>query len=348
VVVTERAEWLRVLRVVAVGAYAGLLVALWKRNGIPLDREQVLLWLGAGLVVFSIGSPRGGPWRVVRDWLPVLLVLILYDLTRGKADDWLGITAHVDPQLTIDRWIGLGEVPTLRLQHALYHQGEVQWWEVPVTLTYISHFFVPFVVAGVFWLRDRDRYWRYIRRFVTLSFAAAVTFVLFPAVPPWLAARHGELDVVVRTTPRGWSKLHLDIAHDVLELGQRTSNVVAAIPSLHAGYTALVLWALWPSFGRIGRTVLVAYPLAMAFTLVLTGEHYLVDVLIGWGYAALVIVVWDRIEPWWTTRSSWRPRSTASPPSPATPTSPSPPTRSPRTPVPASTPAPPSSTTTST
>ena len=62
--------------------------------------------------------------------------------------------------------------------------------------------------------------------------------------------------------------------------------MVAAIPSLHAGYTALVLWALWPSFGRVGRTVLVAYPLAMAFTLVLTGEHYLVDIFIGWGYAA--------------------------------------------------------------
>ena len=289
-------ERLRIVRVVAVGAYAGALVAVWKRNGIPLDREQILLWLAAGLVVMSIGQPRGGPLRVIRDWLPLVLVLVLYDLTRGKADGWLGISPHLDPQLTIDRWIGFGEVPTIRLQRALYQQGEVQWWEVPVTLVYVSHFFVPFVVAAVFWLRDRARYWQYVRRFVTLSFAAAVTFVLFPAVPPWLAYREGALDRVVRTTPRGWSKLHLDIAQDVLELGQRTSNVVAAIPSLHAGYTALVLWALWPKFGRIGRAVLVAYPLAMMFCLVLTGEHYVVDVLIGWGYAAAVIVAWDRIE----------------------------------------------------
>lgn len=311
----SRAEWLRVLRVAAVGAYAGLLVSLWHRNGIPLDREQILLWLGAGLTVLSIGSPRGGPLRVVRDWLPVVLVLIVYDLTRGKADGWLGISPHIEPQLAIDRWIGFGEVPTLRLQHALYHQGEVQWWEVPITLTYISHFFVPFIVAGVFWVRDRHRYWQYVRRFVTLSFAAALTFVLFPAVPPWLASREGELDPIVRTAPRGWSKLNVDIAHDVLELGQRTANVVAAIPSLHAGYTALVLWALWPSFGRVGRTVLVAYPLFMAFTLVLTGEHYLVDVLIGWGYAALVVLAWDRIEPWWIRRrSSPSPSSSASTP----------------------------------
>ncbi len=165
-----------------------------------------------------------------------------------------------------------------------------------MTLTYISHFFVPFVVAAVFWLRDRERYWQYVRRFVTLSFLAAVTFVLFPAVPPWLAYRMGETDPVVRTAPRGWSKVNLDIAQDLVELGQRTANVVAAVPSLHAGYTALVAWALWPSFGRIGRSLLVLYALAMAFVLVLTAEHYLLDVLIGWGYVALVVILWDRIE----------------------------------------------------
>ncbi len=322
------AEWARVARVVALGVYAGVLVATWDLLslvgvevgdagwGVPLDREQILLWLAALLVILSIGSPKGGPLRVIRDWLPVLLVLIVYDLTRGKADDWLGITAHVRPQLVADEWIGLGEIPTLRLQRALYDPGPVGWWEVPVTLTYISHFFVPFVIAAVFWLRDRRRYWQYVCRFVTLSFAAAITFVLFPAVPPWLAARQGELDPVVRTAPRGWSKLNLDIAQDLVELGQRTANVVAAIPSLHAGYTVLVAWALWRSFGRVGRAVLVAYPVAMGFTLVLTGEHYLVDIFIGWGYTAAVIAAWDRIERWRTPCDSPSPTSSASRPGP--------------------------------
>jgi membrane-associated phospholipid phosphatase len=305
---TDRTELWRVVRVIAIGIYAGVLIATWDLLslvgvevgdaswGVPLDREQILLWVAVGLVILSIGSPKGGPLRVIRDWLPVVLVLIVYDLTRGKADGWLGITPHVRPQLVADQWLGFGEVPTLRLQHWLYHPGPVGWWEVAITLTYISHFFVPFIVAAVFWLRDRRRYWQYVCRFVTLSFAAAVTFVLFPAVPPWLAAEEGELDPIARTAPRGWSKLNLDIARDLVELGQRTANVVAAIPSLHAGYTALVLWALWSRVGRIGKAILVAYPLMMAFTLVLSGEHYVVDVLIGWGYAAAVIAIWNRIE----------------------------------------------------
>ena len=36
--------------------------------------------------------------------------------------------------------------------------------------------------------------------------------------------------------------------------------------------------------GRRWRPLLIAYPLAMAFTVVYTGEHYVVDVLLGWLY----------------------------------------------------------------
>src|SRR5688572_18813048 len=78
--VPDRPEWQPVARAVGLGLYAGALVAWCATKGIPLDREQIFLWLAAGLIVASVGSPKGGPWRVVRDWLPVALVLILYDL----------------------------------------------------------------------------------------------------------------------------------------------------------------------------------------------------------------------------------------------------------------------------
>ena len=34
--------------------------------------------------------------------------------------------------------------------------------------------------------------------------------------------------------------------------------------------------------------MLVAYPLVMAFTLVYTAEHYVIDILLGWALAAVV------------------------------------------------------------
>ena len=59
------------------------------------------------------------------------------------------------------------------------------------------------------------------------------------------------------------------------------------MPSLHAGAALLVALFLWPSVSRVVRAALVAYAVAMALTLVYTGEHYVVDILAGWAVAAL-------------------------------------------------------------
>ena len=37
--------------------------------------------------------------------------------------------------------------------------------------------------------------------------------------------------------------------------------------------------------------LLVAYPIAMAFTLVYTGEHFVIDILMGWLYAAVTFSI---------------------------------------------------------
>ena len=44
----------------------------------------------------------------------------------------------------------------------------------------------------------------------------------------------------------------------------------------------LVLWRLVPVWARV---LVAAYPVAMSFALVYTGEHYIVDCIAGWVYA---------------------------------------------------------------
>ena len=63
---------------------------------------------------------------------------------------------------------------------------------------------------------------------------------------------------------------------------------MAAIPSLHAGLTLGIAAFLWTRLSRRWRPLLVAYVLVMAFTLVYTAEHYVVDILLGWVLAVVV------------------------------------------------------------
>ena len=65
---------------------------------------------------------------------------------------------------------------------------------------------------------------------------------------------------------------------------------MAAVPSLHAGMTLAISVFLWNRVRRGWRPVLAAYVIVMAFTLVYTAEHFVIDILLGWALAAVVLL----------------------------------------------------------
>ena len=106
----------------------------------------------------------------------------------------------------------------------------------------------------------------------------------------------GANDWIERIVGRGWGKLNLHSATALLDQGQASVNLVAAIPSLHAGLSLAIAAFLWNRVQRNWRPLLVAYVLVMAFTLVYTAEHYVVDILLGWALAAVVVTAINRYE----------------------------------------------------
>jgi membrane-associated phospholipid phosphatase len=274
----------------ALALYLVALIAWSAHYGIPVQRELVILWICGALACFSLGRPRREIVRLVLDWLPIALVLCAYDLSRGAADS-LGIGTHYHPMIDFDRFL-FGGVPTEWLQARLYGGGAVRWWDVAFTLVYTSYFIVPFALAGVLWARDRLAFQRFTRRLVTLALAGLATYIAFPAAPPWLASEMGLIGEVHRTTSIGWEVLGVGTA-SLFSEGQAGVNLVAAVPSLHAGFTMLVALFLW---GRIRRRwlrpLLLLYPAAMGLTLIATGEHYFFDVVLGWCYAGGAMGAW--------------------------------------------------------
>jgi hypothetical protein len=284
------------LRRAALCAYAVGFLVYCVRVGIPVQRELVILWICGALACASIGRSPRQILQLVLDWLPLTAVLLVYDLSRGAADS-IGIPVHFEAMIDFDRFLFFGETPTEWMQTHLFETDAVRWWDVFFTIVYTSHFIVPFAVAGVLWARHRQAFLSFTKRFVTLSSAGLLTYIAFPAAPPWMASEQDLLGEVQRSTASGWEVIDLNTAA-AFEKGQAAVNLVAAVPSLHAAFAALVAMFLWSRVGRGWRPLLVAYAVAMGFSLVATGEHYVFDILLGWTYAALVMLGWN----WWERR----------------------------------------------
>ncbi len=99
------------------------------------------------------------------------------------------------------------------------------------------------------------------------------------------------------------------------------ANPVAAMPSLHSAYALIVVAFFLPTVRKRWWPLLLAYPLAMTFTLVYSGEHYVTDVLVGWFYVAVTMVGVCAAEKAW---AAWKQRQAASPVALPTPVSPLP------------------------
>ena len=75
-------HWVAVRRGVLVLYFISL--GLWSAHyGIPVQRELVVAWVCGALACASLGRPWREVLRLVRDWLPIVILLSAYDFTRA-------------------------------------------------------------------------------------------------------------------------------------------------------------------------------------------------------------------------------------------------------------------------
>lgn len=299
----------RYVRAATGTAYAAVLLWYCATVGIPVDRLGLIAWIFGALIVWCLGRGWRTSARAVLDWLPFTAVLYAYDLTRGMADT-LGMPVHITGPVIADQVLFFGELPTVWLQNQFYTPGQVHWYDFVVSFVYITHFLATPLVAGVLWVRNRDLWVAFTVRVVLLAVAGLTTYVLYPAAPPWYAARDGVIEPVDRISSLGFNELGLTKAAALIDTGQSMANLVAAVPSLHTAYAALIAAFFFRRTRGWWRALLVVYPVLMGAVLVYSGEHYVIDVLLGYLYVAGVLLAVPAVGRWWARRRARDPRHT--------------------------------------
>ncbi|MFM8847107.1 MAG: phosphatase PAP2 family protein [Actinomycetota bacterium] len=280
-------------------AYGAVFVWSFQANGLPVARMALLGWVGGAFIVGNVGKPFAKQRQMVLDLELYAAMWLSYDYSRGIADTF-GFPLQVEAPRNIDRALFFGTDPNEWMQRH-FLESSVRWYDVVGSLVYFTHFFVPVATSVYLWIRYRDQWVRYMRRFATVLFAGVATYVVLPTAPPWMASSNKYpyriMEPLARPTGRGWNELGLETVNSVLLRGQQWANPTAALPSLHAAFALFVVVFFWDRLpNRWWRGASLSFPLAMALSLVYFGEHWVIDVIAGWLYVGASFWFWGRWE----------------------------------------------------
>jgi len=268
--------------------YSALVVLLMFLRGIEITPDVMAVAFGLGAVILGRGR------LFLRDWLPFVVLFLAYELMRGLADN-VGLPVHITDMVTAERLASFGHIPSQVLQDALHPASGVDVIAEIATVVYMLHFALPLVTGFILWVWRRAHYYDFVAALILLSLWGFVTFVLMPTAPPWYAAEVGALNgpnghaAISYLKPGAFDTLANFFGFKADYIYTYTfydvnPNGFAAWPSLHVGYPFLAFLVLRRAFGKIGW-IGFAYTLLVAFSVMYTGDHWLIDCIGGVAYA---------------------------------------------------------------
>ena len=195
-------------------------------------------------------------------------------------DDPEGLLARVrvNYPIAVDRVIGAGELPNVRLQRSLGRAGKVLPHDTFLAWVHWSWFFFPHGTIAYILLRRRGHFERSAVLMAATFDLGCIVYWVLPTAPPWWARRQSQNGrvrrIMVEAGENFWGRLWEPL-YDSLG-----GNPFAAMPSLHFGTSvtaAHLLSRIGPRAGVFGWT----YAATLGFALVYLGEHYVVDLIAG-------------------------------------------------------------------
>jgi membrane-associated phospholipid phosphatase len=177
---------------------------------------------------------------------------------------------------------------------------------------------VPLLFAGYLYLRNRKQFFFFALSFLTVNLIGFIIYYAYPAAPPWYIEQYGlRFNPNTAGNPAGLTRFDEFFHAPVFaSIYSKSSNVFAAMPSLHASYPLLVLfYGLQFRLGKWNIFFLVL-TVGIWFSAVYNSHHYLLDILAGIGVGLLGILLFqafaDRTN-WGRKMIKWMVRVTSQP-----------------------------------
>jgi len=222
----------------------------------------------------------------------------------GDAGKQIGILVGVDAGYELVRGIADGQrseaiahgqqvIEFEQATHSLFEPSlqafflPAHWLVVVANQLYLNAQF-SIALGFLVWLYlFRNESYYFVRNMFVVSMGLAlIGYTLYPTAPPRMFPEHGFIDTIVD---------YSNVNHDST-LAKVFINPYAAVPSMHCAFAAMIgVTGVRVCRNWWSKAWWAAWPLLIAWVVVVTGNHYWVDVALGWMVALTSALVAHRL-----------------------------------------------------
>ncbi len=196
---------------------------------------------------------------------------LAYRFVRGLVEgDANAAFAHARDLISLERTLHVFVEPSIQAWASSSH-----FVMVASSWLYVNAQTSVTVAALVYLYLRHNRSFYFVRNmFMVAMTIALIGYAVFPTAPPRFMPEWGFVDTVANVAG-------VRVDHASASLNALT-NLYAAVPSMHVAFALLIGWTLarlvrW----RLVRVLWLLYPFLIAFVIVVTANHFIVDAILG-------------------------------------------------------------------
>lgn len=205
---------------------------------------------------------------------------------------------HVEELYTSEKkFFGVKDGNTVLTLNEYAEAHSTTFLDVLSGLFYINWVPIPLIFAFYLFRRNRLFFLNFSLAFLFVNLIGFLLYYIYPAAPPWYVKEYG-FDIYFNTPGNTAGLGRFDDFFGIKlfhGLYSKSSNVFAAMPSLHSAYPIVVLY-----FGLKYRMGLInlffgLFMLGIWFSAVYSGHHYLLDVIGGACCGLTGLLIYDKV-----------------------------------------------------
>ncbi|NCT94370.1 MAG: inositol phosphorylceramide synthase [Chitinophagaceae bacterium] len=271
-----------------------LLLSYWL-IGYKQDQLTLVLLFNAAYYLSSITR------KFITGFAIFMLFWIIFDFMKAFPN-YRYNEVHIESlYLAEKKWFGIQSASGILTPNEYWQANHTTLLDILTGFFYLSWVPVPLGFAAFLFFRKRSWFLQFSLTFLLVNLIGFAIYYIYPAAPPWYVQQHGF--VFEAGTPgntAGLERFDQYFQVNIFSgLYAKSSNVFAAMPSLHSAYPLIVLYhGLRYKLGWVN----VFFAVIMGgiwFAAVYTSHHYLLDVLFG----ILCAIVGISLYAWITKRS---------------------------------------------